>query len=1222
MAEQVKQSPIDLRAYYPLARLRRVIRGYVLVEGVLLALILCCLWFWFSIALDFLLQRYLDIDLLDSAPAVRWVMMAVFAVGISAIVLWYIFRRLFRDFRPASLALVLEKRFPELLGDRLITAVELVNLEQAAKQGYSVEMIVKTMKDAKERVEQVPIHTVFNWRRLILLTWTLVGVSAVVLLLIYPAAVILSLIDMQPSRAVWAMLIVNSMLLLLIVFAFCIPYLLANLREAKSGLRWALLGLGLLAVGGAAAGYYFGLKQVNSLKMHDYSWGLYHAADIGVDRNVLFGNTRWPKDEYFVEWLDFPVAEKRIQFNKTINARAMSTTWIVADNSAPNGWRPMRWSDLPRFVENDQIPELPLDEIKEYLVALTSGDERSPVGFDPSTLNLPSKEEISVDLVAAVVRDKDAPARFGEWYPANAPKFGTMMARLENVAADPKLGGRFIRQVKPPDHMTLSIGNDQSKQRAHSNLAVRDARPHVFSLEQPVALTDKFVVEPEKGQPTTLEKYVPLVATAEIKGKKRQTPVKNVVLVGAPRVQSLVFQEFRPAYYYYLPPAGPRATTIDERRQLLKELRQPLAKMPFTPQSESISLPDFTLDSEIEFTATADKKLREVAVTPRSLDFPGCVSKEDLAPLLLPIQADGRSFKIKFAAKGQPIRDLRAAGTDPEFPLITRPLTFDVTLKDMDNMTSSRSFTVRPIEDKLPTVNLFVDVIRQAKIDDRNVYICTARANIPFAKESVISDENGLHKVEFAYDYSPIVSSAYMPGLSQQMAWVLNNPPVLPNFGDYVYKREALLRNVPPMWELIQRDVPEVIKKVPSVGNVPIAAFENAQGRFAERGVLSVDDLKNRLKNPLPADHSPPVMKKFALKDLDNPLTFDIDRTLPQLREKNAAGLVPNYKLTLDVRATDSNVQADVARSAKSLESLEFRIVSEQELYAYISKEEAELVRRFDELITKLEDQQKVLIGTVQRVPSLSSATSAYEQTRLEGVMDALSNSRVNIAEIYSSYQRIQREYKANRFPDKLTNDLDVKIVDPLRVVQAKEYPQVDKELSQFHVTLKSGRVDLAGPSAAMAQQSFLELLDALRRIRKEMGDSIGFNKIVLKVKAIADGQIALNQDDLKKIELEITRDLLHIRFLPAPEPVLVDAGKTANVKLALRMPKTITLDPVLRFEIPTNSGIKITPSEVKLKDDATQAVFDVTAGQTRGTFFVKIIPTQGDAIDLKIVVK
>src|SRR5262249_4267589 len=74
--------------------------------------------------------------------------------------------RLFREFRDAALALVLERRFPKLLGDRLITAVELADPRLAEKYGFSQAMIDQTIADAAERVEVVPIKEVFDWQRL------------------------------------------------------------------------------------------------------------------------------------------------------------------------------------------------------------------------------------------------------------------------------------------------------------------------------------------------------------------------------------------------------------------------------------------------------------------------------------------------------------------------------------------------------------------------------------------------------------------------------------------------------------------------------------------------------------------------------------------------------------------------------------------------------------------------------------------------------------------------------------------------------------------------------------------------------------------------------------------------------------------------------------------------------------------------------------------------
>jgi hypothetical protein len=74
--------------------------------------------------------------------------------------------RLLRDFRDDAIALVLERRFPAVLGDRLITAVELANPRTAAELGYSEIMVVQTIHDAAERVQTVPVRDVFDWKRL------------------------------------------------------------------------------------------------------------------------------------------------------------------------------------------------------------------------------------------------------------------------------------------------------------------------------------------------------------------------------------------------------------------------------------------------------------------------------------------------------------------------------------------------------------------------------------------------------------------------------------------------------------------------------------------------------------------------------------------------------------------------------------------------------------------------------------------------------------------------------------------------------------------------------------------------------------------------------------------------------------------------------------------------------------------------------------------------
>src|SRR5205814_7763741 len=108
---------------------------------------------------------------------IRAFLLGLVAAGLVAVVVVKVLRRLFTEFRDSALALVLERRFPKHLGDRLITAVELADPRLADKYGYSQDMVDYTIRAAAERVGQLPVTEVVNWGRLVRL-WVLVGVAS------------------------------------------------------------------------------------------------------------------------------------------------------------------------------------------------------------------------------------------------------------------------------------------------------------------------------------------------------------------------------------------------------------------------------------------------------------------------------------------------------------------------------------------------------------------------------------------------------------------------------------------------------------------------------------------------------------------------------------------------------------------------------------------------------------------------------------------------------------------------------------------------------------------------------------------------------------------------------------------------------------------------------------------------------------------------------------
>jgi hypothetical protein len=93
----------------------------VLLEGSALVVAVLGVVFWISLGLDYWLEP---------GRGARQALLFLAIAVVGAAFVWYLALRLLRDFRSRSLALVLERRFPQL-NDRLITAVEFAEREQA-----------------------------------------------------------------------------------------------------------------------------------------------------------------------------------------------------------------------------------------------------------------------------------------------------------------------------------------------------------------------------------------------------------------------------------------------------------------------------------------------------------------------------------------------------------------------------------------------------------------------------------------------------------------------------------------------------------------------------------------------------------------------------------------------------------------------------------------------------------------------------------------------------------------------------------------------------------------------------------------------------------------------------------------------------------------------------------------------------------------------------------
>src|SRR5262245_57602663 len=133
------------RIRHPLVRLRKYINAYVIVEAIGLVALVLTLAFWVGFWLDFGVFKATGFDWVQSmgrTPSFvfRLVVLLAFAAAMLGMVAFVALTRFFKDFRDTALALILERRFPKILGDRLITAVELHNPKMAARYGYSADL--------------------------------------------------------------------------------------------------------------------------------------------------------------------------------------------------------------------------------------------------------------------------------------------------------------------------------------------------------------------------------------------------------------------------------------------------------------------------------------------------------------------------------------------------------------------------------------------------------------------------------------------------------------------------------------------------------------------------------------------------------------------------------------------------------------------------------------------------------------------------------------------------------------------------------------------------------------------------------------------------------------------------------------------------------------------------------------------------------------------------
>ena len=197
--------------------------------------------------------------------------------------------------------------------------------------------------------------------------------------------------------------------------------------------------------------------------------------------------------------------------------------------------------------------------------------------------------------------------------------------------------------------------------------------------------------------------------------------------------------------------------------------------------------------------------------------------------------------------------------------LVTRQTEFDIFLKDTDNVTSKRAIQIVVDEDRPPTVDVVVDVIRKVG----NVYMCTPQALVPFTKDSKITDDKGLNRVDYVFSYFEVEPLAVTAKRAEFAAWYFNNSPVLPSLADLAYRltvHHETESRIRPSTAIIESVVP-----------VP---------QFAEeylRRPLALDDIRKRLDSPRPVGNELTVISGYSYPPdaVREEIGFDLKKVAP-----------------------------------------------------------------------------------------------------------------------------------------------------------------------------------------------------------------------------------------------------------------------------------------------------------------------------------------------------
>jgi hypothetical protein len=1111
--ERLAESQRKVR--HPLERLRSTIRFYVSMEGATVLLLYLALWFWIGLALDYGFFKLFSVDWVQELPwGFRAGVLIVLLAGLLAVVAVKVLFRLLTDFRDSALALVLERRYPKLLGDRLITAVELADVRKSARYGYSREMVEQTIMDAADRVDRAPVNEVFNWRRL-------------------------------TTRGVLVGLLIVGLYLLAVV-GFCAA-------DAARTHRVSLAGLGQFH---EVAGTWFernvllrdtlwprrafleviypdreelrigqdsppppirarALKWIVADPKAPEKWRALTWHDL-EERPELLGGAAPPalpeswqaqRDDWSVDQVELQLGkqdvDKLLAAKKTLNdldkiantadgsvrknpppeaGHAAEAKWLYSDAPAEAKWRPMTWGDVARALPGGAAaPALPADWF--------------PAGTDPAV------DQVEAKLAASQVEE-----------------LGALKTEVLDRLNETNASGRYrrtLRKVAIPDTV-YAISRGAS---SYNTITMQKTGDNEYA-----------------GALTDLKEDVRYT----VRGEDYYTPYRRIKLVPPPGVSNLVRDEYQPAYLYYRTPTGGTAEDLKNGKQVFRNLVSSVAGSDTT----RIQVPRGT---DVVLTLTVDKELRR--------KDPEKQIKEDGVRILPPRQG--------VAEVKAPITLLDEHTFQTRFDNVHTPLDFVFEFTDTDNVVGLRHLVIRPLDDNPPEVDVQVDVIRKTK----DGLMVTPFALVPFSGK--VRDDHGLAAVNYVCTLTRLEGQGAETGgraiLLLGALYQLGGGPGQ----DLVtaMAAAALAKDAKPQTPETKDEgpeklaVPAFVEALDQRAKAQVGPEVFDKERFLELlqhspyDPLEVHDPNDntkmlQLRHPLAlprANATDPI----TLRTLFSEFTFEPDKAvcnfdmLKLARGPKIAGdreIQPRYRMQVWVEGTDNDVLTG-PHTSQSKEKFSFIVVGVNELLSEIAKEEEGLHLKLDDTVNRLKESRARLDQVIGDLGTTGFKADQFSplSVRSEEVEQVREKSEQASQEVLNDYQKILKEMEVNRVQrvqPGIVTKVERTIATPLDDVLHAEFPRAKEGLDELRKTLDDKDMDLQAKVEA-ARKSSLEararlevLIQKLNAVLDAMGTLEGINDLVKKLRQLEEDE-RTQYEVIDRLRNEVLKDLANDLFGP-----------------------------------------------------------------------------------------